>query len=327
MATFMSAQIKIAVYVSGILSDEYNVLLGDNLVEAFSENERYIAVNRSDALNSLLDKARSFQENGRIDLSQVANATKGYGETQLCAVDVLKIEHMYVFRASLLDIEKNTVIKTASAEAPKDDFGYTKCIEIAKRLQTRLLPESKQVTNDRNDIREFSDIDLARRRVEENKIYDISYAEYKENTKVRYLSDDIRVERYLSHCPAARYYENMYYGMNLAGGLVLGCGGGGIIFALGMGIGINLNSYPEDERNQKLTIMLCGMGASLIPGIVILSVAPVCKKKAWKAYRKPYDDAVKDLIEARKYQRSSSLQFYPTGGFDWAGIGMKVTFN
>lgn len=315
-----SEQIRIAVYVSGVLSENYRTLLGDNLVETFAESNQYIAVNRSAALNSMLKEAQSIQENGHIDYTQVVSATKQYGESQLCAVNVIEIDYMYVFRASLLDVLTNTVIKTASAESSKNEIGYTKIIEIAHKLSYRLLPNEKQSDNTMfNSLKAASDIDLARRRVEENKMYDISYAEFKENG-----------EYFSNQNPESRHYMKVKSDLNLGGTLtmILVGGGGAAIFAGIYGDKLAKENYNTmDEKNSMITAMVCGMVASFIPGIVLLSTASAYKKKAWKAYRKPYDDAVKDLNDARKYQRSSSLQFYPTGGSDWAGIGMKVTFN
>lgn len=115
----VSAQTKIAVYVSSVMSEESNTLLADNLVEAFAENDKYIAVNRSRAVNELLNKAHEIQQNGHIDFSQVASATKQLGESQLCAVSVIKLTDTYVFRASIVEVETNIVIKSTSHHITK----------------------------------------------------------------------------------------------------------------------------------------------------------------------------------------------------------------
>ena len=131
---------RVAVYVTGDLDKKYQSILAGNLTEAFTVNDKYIAVNRSDVLNALLDKAVDRMDNGRIDYSQAVNATKQYGETQLCAVDVVKIDYTYVFRATLLDVESNTVIKTAS-EATESSISYNTIRDISQKLISRLMPE------------------------------------------------------------------------------------------------------------------------------------------------------------------------------------------
>ena len=177
----LSAQTRIGVYTYGVLDENYNTLLGDNLVEAFTESNQYIAVNRSASLFHMLQKARSIQEKGHIDQSQILSTSKEYGETQICAVDVKEIDNMYIFRATLLDATTNEVLKTASAELAVSQIGYVKILEISQRLSARLITGSntQQTSSNLNSLQATSDVELARKRVEENRQYDISYAEFK----------------------------------------------------------------------------------------------------------------------------------------------------
>ena len=138
----VSAQTKIAVYVSSVLSEERNTLLADNLVEAFAENDKYIAVNRSSAVNAILSEAHEILQNGHIDFTQVANATKQFGESQVCAVSVIKLTDTYVFRASIVDVETNAVIKSTSHHITKSyngDLTYNDIYEASQKLINGLL--------------------------------------------------------------------------------------------------------------------------------------------------------------------------------------------
>ncbi len=63
--------------------------------------------------------------------------------------------------------------------------------------------------------------------------------------------------------------------------------------------------------------------AVCLPQIMCLSVGASYKKKAWKAYRKPYDDAMKEL---RKNEKHISMQLSPSVGTAWAGVGVRITF-
>lgn len=322
----LSAQTRIGVYTYGVLDENYNTLLGDNLVEAFTESNQYIAVNRSASLFHMLQKARSIQEKGHIDQSQILSTSKEYGETQICAVDVKEIDNMYIFRATLLDATTNEVLKTASAELAVSQLGYVKILEISQRLSARLITGSntQQTSSNLNSLQTTSDVELARKRVEENRQYDISYAEFKNEWS---KDKTYRTNKYLQKCEAAQHYMRVNEGLNLAGGTLLGVGvvGAGTA-ALCFGLPLeHVNS--EAERKSKITAMLYTMGACVLPGIVLLSVAPACKRKAWKECRRPYDDAVKDLEKARKYQQRASLEFSPAIGYDWAGVSLKVKFN
>lgn len=321
----ISAQTRIGVYTYGVLSENYNTLLGDNLVEAFTESNQYIAVNRSASLFNMLQKARAIQEKGHIDQSQILSTSKEYGETQICAVDVIEIDYMYIFRATLLDATTNEVLKTASAEVAKSEIGYTKILEIAQKLSSRLISGTQQTSSDFKSLKATSDLALARKRVEENRKYDISYADFQYECSRHSSYND---NKYLRDCPSARHYMDVNYTLNVTGGMLLGLVGGGGIVGAGLGYGLYLEKHSElseEKRKSKITAMLCCMGASVLPGIVLLSAAPACKKKAWKECRKPYDDALKDLESARKYQSQASFKIAPAVGQDWAGISLKCT--
>lgn len=313
MSFNMSAQIRIGVYIYGVLPENFSTLLGDNLTETFAESNQYIAVNRSAAVYSMLKKARAIQEEGHVDRTQVLIASKEYGETQLCVVDVVEIDYMYIFRASLLDATTNEILKTASAESPKSEIGYTKILEIAKKLSNRLLPDSRQFNSDFSSIKAVSDIELARSRVEENRKYDISYATFQNNTKF-----------YRKECPATNYYLEKEESLRNAAVLLFTIPVPLVGVGAGLGIGLGADNL---EVGQKIGAIAGVVVASMIPGIICASVAPAYKRKAWKEYRKPYDTAMKDLEKARKYQPRASIKIAPSVGYDWAGVGMKVTFE
>lgn len=320
MSTCLSAQTRIAVYVSGILSENYNTLLGDNLVETFAESNQYIAVNRSAALNSILKKAQSIQENGHIDYTQVVSATKQYGESQLCAVNVIEIDYMYVFRASLLDVLTNTVIKTASAEAPKSEIGYTKILEIAQKLSNRLLPNAQQSNNSNlSSLKTASEIELAKKRVEETRQYDISYAAFKTREKEFSASRNARTNSH-PNFDAIQFYYKKYYNTKKVGDAMWVLPAAAAV----AGLGIGLTDFIDTK--QKLAISFGVIGATILPSIICYSAAAGYRKRAWKEFRKPYDNSIKELKEARKYQRAS-LELAPTVGYDWAGLSLRLKLN
>lgn len=306
----VSAQTRIGVYTYGVLSENYNTLLGDNLVEAFTESNQYIAVNRSASLFQMLQKARSIQEKGHIDQSQILSTSKEHGETHICAVDVIEIDYMYVFRASLLDATTNEVQKTASAEVAKSEIGYTKILETAQKLSARLVPGIRPSDSDLKSLQATSDMELARRRVEENRMYDISYAAFKQDYRKITLNS------------SSRYYINQYDQAMFVGNILWTVPP---IIALGCGLGVGLSNDIYNE--YKLPIIFGAIGASILPSIICYCVAAGDKKKAWKEYRKPYDDAVKDLEKVRKYQQRASVELSPAVGYDWAGASLRITIH
>lgn len=167
----MFSQTRIAVFAIGDLQEERCRLLSDQLVEAFAESDKYIAINRQESLNKLVSIATKYQETGRVDFTQAVNATKQYGESQLCAVDVYSIDDMKVFRATVLDVEKNIVVKTASVAANKDDINYIKLLEISKRLSNRIIGDNNSLygtyDNDLAELKKRDSIDKVKQAKEE----------------------------------------------------------------------------------------------------------------------------------------------------------------
>lgn len=150
--TGQTTQKKIAVYVSGVLSDERNTALADNLMEAFAESDKYIAVNRSREVYDLMKKAQTIQQNGHIDITQVANFTKQFGEDQLCAVSVIKIDNTFVFRATIVELTTGVIIKSTSYKEYYNSYSndnnipYDVIYKASQKLIEGLLGKPKQAT-------------------------------------------------------------------------------------------------------------------------------------------------------------------------------------
>ena len=304
----ISAQTKVGVYV---LTDEYKSVLISEIETAFNRSSQYIVINRSKEDHDALQFARKIHEKGHIDDKQTLNSTNEYGESQLCVVKVYEVDNMYYFAATLSDASTNARIKSTLEDLPKSEMRFPKILEIAEKLTSQLLPDVQRSNLDFKSLQATSDVEMARKNVEENKRYDITYATFKNSPR-----------KYTDNCPAADYYMDKYYRLNEAGYVVIGVVGGlGIIGFFMYGL------LGKEDINTKLIICSSGMTASCLPGIVLYSVAPAYRKKAWKEYRKPYDDAVKDLDKARKYQQRASLQISPAIGYDWAGIGFRVTIH
>lgn len=91
-------------------------------------------------------------------------------------------------------------------------------------------------------------------------------------------------------------------------------------FGVGMGVGLELG---EEDPGLACAIIFPTIAASALPTIICYSTASAYKKKAWKVYRKPYDDAVKNMQMKEKH---ITLQFSPSMGRDWAGVGIRFSF-
>ncbi len=158
---------------------------------------------------------------------------------------------------------------------------YKEHIEADKKAQER---ESKQ------------------KKLEEYKQYDISYAEfcYKINEfydkpATGYLlerSDKVKkVGHYLWTIPPL------------------------VAFGVGMGVGL---AVGESDPVLACAIIFPVIAASMLPSILCYASASSYKKKAWKAYRQPYDNAARKIV---------TIHLSPSVGYNWAGVGMRIRFN
>lgn len=232
----MSSQTRIAVFVIGDMQEERCRLLSDQLVEAFAENENYIAINRQESLNKLVSKTIKIQENGHIDYTQAVNATKQYGESQLCAVEIYSIDNMKVFRANVLDVEKNIVVKTASVAANKDDINYINLLEISKKLSNRIIGDtnSRLGTYD-NDLAELK---------RQDSINKVKAA--KENRRSKYVEAN------------AKSMPNWGFSICMNGGYPWHLGGSFEYFhkvgVVGLSGYLNVGGYLWDDVNNRLNL-------------------------------------------------------------------------
>lgn len=306
----IQAQTRISISVIGSLDENYSRLLANKMVQAFSKSSEYIAVNRSASLNEVIKQTHTLQRNGNIDYTQVVNAAKQYGETQLCIVDVFPIENVYEFSATLIDLQKNTVSSTASTECIISELNVQTLVEISNTLTKELVPGLEQTNSDLSSIQKKAEIDMAKKAVEDNKKYNISYAAFKND-----------IGKYRKEDAATNYYIVKRNDTKNAGDIMWLIPG---ITALGVGMGVGLADLGENNH-LKAPIILGSIGVAMLPSFSCYIAAGSYKRKAWKEYRRPYEEALKDY-ETIKTENKMGLQITPVAGYDWAGARFVVTF-
>lgn len=119
--TNQTARKKIAVYVSSILSEDLNKELENLMAEGFQKSAEYTPYSRSKDVHDIMKKAQAIQQSGYIDINQTVNFTKQFGEEQLCAISVSRINNpiiinnsTFVFRATIVDFATGEIIKSTS---------------------------------------------------------------------------------------------------------------------------------------------------------------------------------------------------------------------
>ena len=171
-----------------------------------------------------------------------------------------------------------------------------KCYDFseAKELQKTLGEENQKL------------IDAQKRAAKEKmleayKEYNISYSEFCFN-----------IEKFRDH-PTTGYLIEKSYNVKTVGHY-LWLIPPFIALGVGAGAGLGLGYDPA----LACAVIFPSIAASMLPSIICYAASASYKKKAWKAYRQPYDNAVKDL--------HVSLQISPSVGYNWAGVVMRITF-
>ena len=281
--TTFAQQQKVAVYVTGQQTD-INKVLGDKLVEAFAKSGKYMAIERTSSFLAELSKEQSYQRTGAVDDNEVSRLGKQFGVQLVCVADVSEVFGQKYISARLINVETAEVVNTTNTSSNLGTMD--ELLRVANKIANELTVKTVQ-ENVGNE-------------------YNISYEEF-----------CYKIKDYYNY-PTTAYLLEKRDKIKFAGDMLWMLPP---ITALcvGMGVGLGL----EGEPTLQWTIISAAFAASLIPTIVCYSAAASYKKKAWKAYRKPYDDAMREL---RRNEKRVSLQLSPSVGRDWAGVGVNITF-
>lgn len=283
LLTSFAQQQKVAVYVTG-QQTEVNKVLGDKLVEAFARSGKYIAIERTASFLAELSKEQNYQRTGAVDDNEVSRLGKQFGVQLVCVADVSEVFGQKYVSARLINVETAEVVNTTNTSS---NLGT---MDELLRVSNKIANELTEKTAQENTASE----------------YNISYSEF-----------CYKIKDYYNY-PTTAYLLEKRDNVKLAGD-VLWTLPPLVALGVGMGVGLGLEGQPT----LQWTIISTALAASFIPTIVCYSTAASYKKKAWKAYRKPYDDAMKEL---RRNEKRVSLQLSPSIGKDWAGVGMSITF-
>lgn len=119
--TAFAQQKKVAVYVTGEQTG-LNKVLGDQLVSAFADGGKYIAIERTASFLSELGKEHSYQRTGAVDDNEISRLGKQFGVQLVCVADVSEVFGEKYISARLIDVESAEVINTANASSKLDSM-------------------------------------------------------------------------------------------------------------------------------------------------------------------------------------------------------------
>jgi len=93
-------------------------VMGGELVKALSRSEKYTAVNRTDAILSLLDKEHVYQRSGAVNDAQIKTLGQQLGVQYLCIVEISDLKGgTFYIEVQLVDVVTAEAVASATASS------------------------------------------------------------------------------------------------------------------------------------------------------------------------------------------------------------------
>jgi hypothetical protein len=127
---------KVAVYVTGGQNAGINKVLGDQLVAAFVNSGKYIAIERTASFLAELHKEQNYQQTGNVDDNEISRLGKQFGVHLVCVADVSDVFGQKYVSARLVDVESAEVINTANISSPLSKM--EELMEVTKNITATL---------------------------------------------------------------------------------------------------------------------------------------------------------------------------------------------
>ena len=145
-------QQKVAVYVTGGQNAGINKVLGDQLVAAFANSGKYIAIERTANFLAELGKEQNYQRTGAVDDNELSRLGKQFGVQLVCVADISDVFGQKYVSARLIDVESAEVVNTANVSSALSNMNelmtatqnITKALnsETSKEKATRIAKEN-----------------------------------------------------------------------------------------------------------------------------------------------------------------------------------------
>jgi hypothetical protein len=133
-------QQKVAVYVTGGENAGINKVLGDQLVAAFTNSGRYIAIERTSSFLAELGKEQNYQRTGAVDDNELSRLGKQFGVQLVCVAEVNDVFGQKYVSARLIDVESAEVINTSNANSTLSSMD--ELMKVTKDITTILTGET-----------------------------------------------------------------------------------------------------------------------------------------------------------------------------------------
>ncbi|MDR2694626.1 MAG: formylglycine-generating enzyme family protein [Chitinispirillales bacterium] len=132
---------SVAVYMAGEERREilgaYKIL-GGELARAIGESDKYLAVNRTDAILGVLGKEHIYQRSGAVMDEQIKDLGKQFGAQYICIAEVSEVKGgTYYLDVRLIDVVTAKTVSSATAGSNLADIN--EMIRVAQELADALI--------------------------------------------------------------------------------------------------------------------------------------------------------------------------------------------
>lgn len=133
---------KVAVYVAQTeASKDFAYVLGDKLVAGFTENGRYIAIERTNSFLSQLSAEQTYQRTGAVDNQSISRLGKQFGVQYVCVANVTDLFGEKYISSRIIDVETAEVVKTFEISGSIENI--EECSNMAKQIADALSKPDK----------------------------------------------------------------------------------------------------------------------------------------------------------------------------------------
>ena len=132
---------KVAVYVTGKESG-VNKVLGDQLVAAFSQSGKYVAIERTASFLAELGKEQDYQRTGAVSDNEISRLGKQFGVSLVCVADVSDVFGSKYVSARLIDVESAEVVNSSNANSSLANMN--ELLDVSRKITAELTAKTAQ---------------------------------------------------------------------------------------------------------------------------------------------------------------------------------------
>ena len=149
---------KVAVYMTGPNSG-INKVLGDQLVAAFSQSNKYVAIERTASFLAELSKEQRYQRTGAVSDNEISRLGKQFGVQLVCVVDISDVFGQKYVSARLIDVENAEVVNTANTNSSLNSMD--ELMRVSDSLKGQLFSEMADSSEQRKAPQGYVDLGLS----------------------------------------------------------------------------------------------------------------------------------------------------------------------